>query len=208
MSHHDEPDTVMHTDDQVARHLSRRTASVLVAVGLFLAGIATTGLFVVLINRVDANRHSNNLTRSEVTAIKALLAERKNQRDDENAAVQAQLDAQARVLCGVVNDFLAGARGPGQPVLAKAFADLHCAALAKTPPKSAPTASSSSSPRSSSAPAAATKPKPKPQPQPSGTSTTPPSQAGGPPPGLPTPPIPPLGLPLLTPVCNVIPLLC
>lgn len=206
MNHHDEPDVVMHTDDKVAPGISRRTANVLVAVGLLGALLGSAGLFATLIGRVDANRHSTNLTRSEVQGIKDLLAERTTQRDAEARAVQAQLDAQARVLCGVVNDFLAGARGPGQSVLAKAFADLHCAALAKTPPKSAPTGSSSSSPRSSRAPAAATKPKPKPQP--AGTSTTPPSQAGGPPTGVPTPPAPPLGLPLLTPVCNVIPLLC
>lgn len=204
MSH--DPNTVLHSDDQVARHLSRRTASILVAVGLFLAGLGSAGLFVILIDRVNANHHSTELTASQVQQIRQLLAERKTQRDDEQAQVQAQLGAQARVLCTVLGDFLGGPSGGGHDVIARAYADLKCAGLAKTPPKT-PAAASPSSSTHASAVAPAVVRAPKPRPVPGSTSTTRPPTAA-PPVAAPSPPALPLDLPVLTTACRIVPLLC
>lgn len=196
---------IMHTDDTVAPGVSRRAASIIVAVGLFLAALGSAGLFVTLIQSVNANRHSTALTATQVQAIKELLAERKTQRDDEQAEVQRQLDAQARVLCTVLSDFLGGPSGPGHDVIAQAYHDLQCAALPKTPTR--PTSSPTTTPKASS-PSSHTAVS---RPQPSSSSTSQPPQAGGAPPVTPPPASdarPPLGLPLLTPACGILPVLC
>lgn len=207
MSHHDLPDKTMHVDDQVATGVSRRTAGLFVGVGLFIAGIAAAGLFVILGHAVEKNRSSNALTRSEVQAVKALLAERKTQRDDEAAQVQDQLSKQAAVLCVAIGDFRAGARGPGLATLDKAYAALKCGS------PSTPTSLSSTSAPSGATPTPASTARhtgsaatPRPR------STTPPA-AAKPPAPVPTPPAPPaapapaitLGLPPV--LCELSPLL-
>lgn len=147
---HEVGDPVVRMDDPVSPGGgTRRRALQLAAIGVLAMGLAVAGL-ILGINRT-AN-HANDqaaLSQSDITALKQLLADRRAQRDDEQARVQAQLDEQARVLCLAIADFQARASSRGRAILDKAARDLHCAKLANP---TAQSSASSSTTRATSAP--------------------------------------------------------
>lgn len=119
---------VMRTDDEVAPGTHRAMAGVLAAVGLGIVIVTTTMLIWAVQQRAD-------LSASEVVELRGLLQSRVAQRDAERDAAQRQLDEQARVLCGVLEDFRAqpGGRPAARMAIVRAQTRLGCSRFTSQP---------------------------------------------------------------------------
>lgn len=126
MVHHNGHD-LMATNDVVAPRTRRITAARITAAGLAMILVAVLGIFIGL-------QRQSDLSSEDVQQIRQVIADRKTQRDAEQARVQLQLDEQARVLCAVVMDFRDRAQSARARVtLARAVAQLDCARVLRVP---------------------------------------------------------------------------
>jgi predicted aspartyl protease len=115
------------SDDLVAPKTRRVTAARIIAVGLTIMVVALLGLLAGL-------QHQSDLSAVEQQQIREVIAERKAQRDTEQARVQLQLDEQGRALCTVLVDFRRNARTPeGRASIQRALDQLECARILRLP---------------------------------------------------------------------------
>jgi hypothetical protein len=128
MVHHGGHD-LMATDDEVAPRVRRFRAGQIVAVGIAVMLVALAGLLYGLDRQAQ-------LSVTDRQQIRAIIQERKVQRDRQQAQVDLQLEQQARVLCTVVFDFQRTARTErARASLARAMQQLDCARVLRIPPK-------------------------------------------------------------------------
>lgn len=138
--------SVMRTDDEVAPRTTRRASGRILAAGLVIMVIALTLLIAALQRQADHAADTAALTRDEVAQVRSFLAQRDDQRDTEREDVQAQLDAQARVLCLTIADLRSRARSAEtRTALDRALTSLKCTRVVHPTAKRSPLAPSSSS---------------------------------------------------------------
>lgn len=153
----------MRTDDPVAPGIRRIRAYWITAIGLLGIIVAVIGITLYLNEKATSAQDSATLSQEETRQLREFLSDRGKQRDREKTETQAQLDQQRAVLCSAIRTLEQSARPQARRVLAKAAADLRCAALPTSTRPPTPTGTGSTA-RSAgdAAPAPAT-------PQPTGT---------------------------------------
>ena len=116
----------MRTDDRVAPGILRSRAVWFVGLGGLLSVVGILLMVFALNAGVQKASDSADLSSDEIQQMRTFIATRGEQRDDERAAVQDQLDDQRRVLCAAIATLAQSARPAAKPALATAAADLHC----------------------------------------------------------------------------------